>query len=228
MDQSALILPFGKSFMFTLAAILPVMNPLAIAPLFTELTRQVGHEDRSLLARRIGRHTALLLAVALLAGSYILRFFGVSLPVVRVAGGLIVAAMAWQLLNAQESGNRDKAQMAQTLSASDVSIRAFYPMTFPLTCGPGSISVAIAVGAGLQTPHVGNTIANFTGSLIAMAALGLIVTLTYLYADKLLGRLGEVGHIVFQRLMAFILLCVGMEIVWEGLRALWMELPALH
>lgn len=228
MDNLALLLPFGKSVMFTLAAILPVMNPLAIAPLFAELSRPLNHGDRALLAWRIGQHTTVLLTAALLVGSHVLSFFGVSLPVVRVAGGLIVASMAWQMLNTQESGNRDKAQMAQTLTAADVNIRAFYPMTFPLTCGPGSISVAIAVGAGLQAPHLTTTIANFGGSFVAIALMGVIVTLTYRYATTLMRRLGEVGHIVFQRLMAFILFCVGLEILWEGLRALWMQLPATH
>ena len=157
-----------------------------------------------------------------------LHFFGVSLPVVRVAGGLIVASVAWQLLNAQQSANHDKTQMAQTLSATEVRIRAFYPMTFPLICGPGSIAVAIAVGASLHAPTLGTSLANFAGGLVGVALLGAIVALTYRYADRLLGWLGEVGQIVFLRLMAFILLCVGIEILWEGLRTLWQELPALH
>lgn len=223
---TVLSVALGKGLLFTLAAILPIINPLATAPLFAEFTHGMNRHERHRLSSSIGRHVVLLLAGALLVGSYILRFFGVSLPVVRLAGGLIVASMAWQLLNTQRSANTDKAQLAQTLSNEDVRVRAFYPMTFPLTCGPGSISVAIAVGASLQTPVWGQTVANFAGGLVAVVLLGLIVTLTYRYADVLLSKLGEVGHIVFLRLMAFILLCVGMEIMWEGVRALWGELAA--
>ncbi|TAN10251.1 MAG: NAAT family transporter [Burkholderiaceae bacterium] len=228
MGFSILFLATGKGLLFTLAAILPIINPLATAPLFVDFTHGMDRHASHRLASSIGRHVVLLLAGALLIGSYVLRFFGVSLPVVRVAGGLIVASMAWQLLNTQRSANTDKAHMAQTLSDEDVSMSAFYPMTFPLTCGPGSISVAIAVGASLQTPVWGQTVANFAGGLVAVVLLGLIVTLTFRYADKLLGRLGEVGHIVFLRLMAFILLCVGIEIMWEGVRALWGELAVMH
>lgn len=228
MGFSILGLAVGKGLLFTLAAILPIINPLATAPLFVDLTHGMDRHASHRLASSVGRHVVLLLAGALLVGSYVLRFFGVSLPVVRVAGGLIVASMAWNLLNTQRSANTDKAHMAQTLSDEDVSMKAFYPMTFPLTCGPGSISVAIAVGASLQTPVLGQTVAGFAGGLVAIVLLGLIVTLTFRYADTLLGRLGEVGHIVFLRLMAFILLCVGIEIMWEGVRALWGELAGMH
>ncbi|HQQ70370.1 MAG TPA: MarC family protein, partial [Alicycliphilus sp.] len=154
-------------------------------------------------------------------------FFGVSLPVVRVAGGMVVASIAWRMLHAQQGSSNDTTQMAQSLNEDGVRIKAFYPLTFPLTCGPGSIAVAIALGASLHTPRsVTETMANIAGGLAAALLLGMLVGLTFRYANRLLQRLGETGQIVFLRLMAFMLLCVGVEIIWDGARVLLKGLMA--
>ena len=224
MEIPALVLAFGKSLLFALAAVLPILNPPASAPVFVNLTRGLDRGTRAMLARRIGRHVVFLLAGAMLVGSYVLDFFGVSLPIVRVAGGLIVASTAWRMLHTQQAASDDKAQMAQSLTEDNVRIQAFYPMTFPLTCGPGSIAAAITVGASLHSRRVSESLANFAGGLAATLIIGLLVALTFRYAGRLLRPLGEVGLVVFLRLTAFILLCVGVQIVWDGASALLLGL----
>lgn len=219
MEITALLLAFGKSLLFALAAVLPIVNPLATAPVFISLTNDLDEGARAMLAWRIGRHVAMLLVAATLVGSWVLDFFGISLPIVRVAGGLVVASMAWRMLGAQQ-GVDDPGQMAQSVSESNVRIRAFYPLTFPLTCGPGSIAVAITVGASLHTPRMTESLVTFGGGVSGMLAVGLLVALTFRYAGKLLRPLGEVGQIVFMRLMAFILLSIGVQILWDGAREL--------
>jgi multiple antibiotic resistance protein len=216
MDIPALALAFGKSFLLALAAVLPILNPPASAPVFVNLTRGLDGATRAGLARRIGLNAALMLVGAMLVGTYVLDFFGVSLPIVRVAGGLIVAVTAWGMLYAQQVRNEDKAQMAESLTQDNVRIQAFYPMTFPLTCGPGSISAAITVGAALHSKHWATSAANFAGGLTALAVIGVLIMLTFRYAGRILRPLGEVGLIVFLRLTAFILLCVGVQIFWDG------------
>ena len=220
MEIPLLLGTFGKSLLFAVATVLPIVNPLATAPMFTTLTHGVDESTRADLARRIGRHVAMLLIGATLVGSYVLDFFGISLPIVRVAGGLVVASMAWRMLNAQQAAEGDPDQMAQSVTASNVRIRAFYPLTFPLTCGPGSIAVAITVGASLHTPKVAESLVTFAGGMLGMALIGVLVALTYRYATRMLRPLGEMGQIVFMRLMAFILLSIGVQIVWDGVSAL--------
>ena len=220
MEIPLLLGTFGKSLLFAVATVLPIVNPLATAPMFTTLTHGVDESTRADLARRIGRHVAMLLIGATLVGSYVLDFFGVSLPIVRVAGGLVVASMAWRMLNAQQAAEGDPDQMAQSVTASNMRIRAFYPLTFPLTCGPGSIAVAITVGASLHTPKVAESLVTFAGGMLGMALIGVLVALTYRYATRLLRPLGEMGQIVFMRLMAFILLSIGVQILWDGASAL--------
>ncbi|MBS0301999.1 MAG: NAAT family transporter [Proteobacteria bacterium] len=220
MEIPLLLGTFGKSLLFAVATVLPIVNPLATAPMFTTLTHGVDESTRADLARRIGRHVAMLLIGATLVGSYVLDFFGISLPIVRVAGGLVVASMAWRMLNAQQAAEGDPDQMAQSVTASNMRIRAFYPLTFPLTCGPGSIAVAITVGASLHTPKVAESLVTFAGGMLGMALIGVLVALTYRYATRLLRPLGEMGQIVFMRLMAFILLSIGVQILWDGASAL--------
>ena len=220
MEIPLLLGAFGKSLLFAVATVLPIVNPLATAPMFTTLTHGVDEPTRADLSRRIGRHVAMLLIGATLVGSYVLDFFGISLPIVRVAGGLVVASMAWRMLNAQQAAEGDPDQMAQSVTASNVRIRAFYPLTFPLTCVPGSIAVAITVGASLHTPKVAESLVTFAGGMLGMVLIGVLVALTYRYATRMLRPLGEMGQIVFMRLMAFILLSIGVQIVWDGVSAL--------
>ena len=220
MEIPLLLGTFGKSLLFAVATVLPIVNPLATAPMFTTLTHGVDEPTRADLSRRIGRHVAMLLIGATLVGSYVLDFFGISLPIVRVAGGLVVASMAWRMLNAQQTADGDPDQMAQSVTESNVRIRAFYPLTFPLTCGPGSIAVAITVGASLHTPKVAESLVTFAGGMLGMVLIGVLVALTYRYATRMLRPLGEMGQIVFMRLMAFILLSIGVQIVWDGVSAL--------
>jgi multiple antibiotic resistance protein len=224
MEITVLALAFGKSLLFALAAVLPVINPLASAPVFIDLTRHLSPGTRTQLSRRIGQHVIELLVGAMLVGSYVLHFFGISLPIVRVAGGLVVASIAWRMLGTQQVTDDDQAQMAQSVSESNVRIRGFYPLTFPLTCGPGSIAVAITVGASLHSNRLSESLANLAGGVVAMVLIGLLVGLTFRYAARLLRPLGEVGQIVFVRLMAFILLSIGVQIVWEGVSTLLREL----
>lgn len=216
-----LLTAFGQSLLFAFIGVLPIINPLATAPLFVDQSRGLNERGRALLAERIGKNVAILLATTMITGSYVLRFFGVSLPAVRIAGGVIVATIAWRMLNAQQSTSEDATQMAQALTEDKARVKAFYPLTFPLTCGPGTIAVTIALGASLHAR--GNwplTLANMAGGLAASLLMGLLVAVTFRYAPTLLRRLGDTGQVVFMRLMAFILLCVGVEIVWSGLRAL--------
>jgi multiple antibiotic resistance protein len=215
MEIPVLALAFGKSLALTLAAVLPILNPPAAAPVFVNLTRDVAPATRRALAQRVGLHTALMLVASMLVGTYVLNFFGVSIPIVRVASGLIVGFTAWTMLYAQQAPERE--HMVRALqNDAQASLQAFYPITFPLTCGPGSISAAIAVGAALHDPRWPVAAANFAGGLAATVLIGLLVMLTYGYASRLLRPLGEVGMVVFLRLSAFILLCVGVQIFWDG------------
>lgn len=210
----------GRSFLFALAAILPIINPAATAPIFLSLTEGASGGTRTLLARRIARDMFLLLTGSMLVGSYVLAFFGISLPIVRIGGGLIVAANAWRMLSVSPSSVDVRAQLAEAFTPEQAARQAFYPLTFPISCGPGSIAAAITVGVSLADTRVSLTLAHIGGGLSALLACAVLLYFAFRYAERLLRPLGEAGTIVFLRLAAFILLCLGVQIIWEGVSGL--------
>lgn len=214
---------FGKGFLLALATLLPILNPMATAPIFLTLTQGASNDTRALLALRIARNVFLVLTVATLVGSFVLKFFGISLPVVRVAGGLLVAATAWRLVNSTDAGAQRAAELAEGYTPEKARTQAFYPLTFPIACGPGSISAAITVGASLHDPVASLGFTRLMGALPALALIALAVFFCLRFALQLLRPLGDTGTVVFMRLMAFLLLCLGAQIMWDGMQELLVE-----
>jgi multiple antibiotic resistance protein len=208
---------FGKSFLFVLAALLPILNPAAGAPIFLGLTGGASQHTRTLLARRIARNTFWLLLGTMLVGVYVLEFFGISLPIVRIGGGAIVVATGWRLLTATtQTDSENRTELAEAYTPEMARRQAFYPLTFPINCGPGSITAAITVGVSLADARLSLTLARTAGALIALVVIAIIMYLAFRYAQQLLKPLGEAGTMIFLRLSAFILLCLGVQIFWEG------------
>lgn len=150
----------------------------------------------------------------MLVGSHVLRVFGISVPIVRVGGGLLVIASGWRLLNADDAPQPGQPAVKEAWER-EVARRAFYPLTFPLTVGPGSISIAITLGAGISSRDT-TGIVDLVSDLVGVGIVALCVFLSYRFASKLIAMLGDTGAVVFLRLSAFILLCVGVAILWGG------------
>jgi multiple antibiotic resistance protein len=217
----------ARTALVTLAALLPITNPPGNAPIFLALTGGMAEDARRGMARRVGLHCLVLLLAAAFIGTYVLAFFDISLPVVRVGGGLLVAATAWRLLAAENGASADSPGAARLTPAHEVAGRAFYPLSFPITVGPGSISIAITLGASLPkrgVPLLTTSLGLVIGIWVAAAA----IWLAYRYASNLVRLLGASGTAVFLRLSAFILLCIGVQICWDGVAELlapWRPLP---
>jgi multiple antibiotic resistance protein len=158
---------------------------------------------------------------AYFVGAHVLNFFGVSLPVVQVGGGLIVASMGWNTLLERED-TPDSAR--KNVNCADPLHSAFYPLTLPLTVGPGTISVAITLGAN-STRRYGFHVSIIVAALVAMLAVGISVLLCYGLADQLGRILGKTGMTVIVRLSSFLLVCIGVQIMWNGISTL---LSAVH
>jgi multiple antibiotic resistance protein len=210
---------FLEAAILVVASMLPIINPLAGAPVFLIKTGDLDNAQRGIVALRVARNSFVLLIASVLIGAYVLDFFALSVDVVRVAGGLVVCSVAWQLLNQQDPPATAAADAVRTATPEDLAMRAFYPLTLPLTVGPGSISVAITLGAN-QPTGARQLIFTLLAHSLGMVVVTLVIYLCYRYADRVLGRLGRTGTSVVTRLSAFILLCIGVQIVWNGLSAL--------
>jgi multiple antibiotic resistance protein len=204
-----------EGVLLVFAALLPIVNPFGGAPLFLAMTADCTPEERATLARRVAVNAFVLLIASVATGSYVLEFFGLSVPVVQVAGGLVVSAFGWSLLQHQGPVDVKPAPRREV----PIGSRAFYPLTLPLTVGPGSISVAITIGANYPQ-SVRSLLINGPGMLIGVLLVSATVFVAYRYADRIGRVIGDTGMAVLLRLSAFILLCIGVQIFWNGVRGL--------
>jgi multiple antibiotic resistance protein len=206
------------AFLLVYAGLFPLVNPLGAAPMFLSLTRGMAAGARNKLALGVAVNSFILLLGAMLFGSYVLQFFGITVAAVRVAGGALVAFMGWNLLNGSDRPNTES---PPDVGSSRVAQDAFYPLTLPLTVGPGSISVALTIGAhhasGTDKAHF---VLVLCSALVGLLALALTIYMTYRFASRLVRWLGSSGVNVLVRLSAFILVCIGVQIAWGGLAEL--------
>ena len=205
-----------KALLLTLSALFPIVNPVGGSPVFLARTTAYPPEARRTLARHVAVNSFFVLVGSYFIGRYILEFFGISLPVVQVGGGLIVIATGWSLLQGSEGERRE---LHQSLQPQDLYSQAFYPLTLPLTTGPGTISVAITLGANAAR-HRPVHLLVMGAALIASALIAISVYLCYAFADRLARVLGTTGMSVLLRLSAFLLVCIGVQIVWNGASSL--------
>lgn len=208
-----------RNTFLVVAALFPIVNPVGNTPIFLSLTRGMSSYARSALARMIAVNCLILILASIFVGTYILSFFGISLPVVQVGGGLVVISTGWSLLRRPDDDDIDGGSVQRECNDKNFARQAFYPLTLPLTVGPGSISVAITVGANRpetfrhELPFVGGLV--FGSILIALS-----IYLSYRFAERIGRALGESAMNVIIRLSSFILVCIGVQILWNGLSAL--------
>src|SRR5258707_15628795 len=136
------MLEAAKNILLVLSALFPIVDPLGGSAFFLALTSEYAPEARKVLAWRIAINSFFLLVGSYFIGTYILAFFGISLPVVQVGGGLIVVATGWTLLKQRDD---EKHEVHRTLQPQDTFRPASYPLTMPVTVGPGPISVPITL-----------------------------------------------------------------------------------
>jgi multiple antibiotic resistance protein len=213
-------------FALSFSALLPLINPLGSALIFLGLVGAAPIPVYQSLARRIAINTVIFLVVVDLVGSAVLRFFGISLPIVQFSGGLVIAAIAWSLLNNDSnSPSTEKAQAAAQMQADgDVAgtlqQKTFYPFTFPITAGPGCIVVTLTLSAHMPQRPISESLLAHAGLLIAIIVLSATIYFSYAYAPRIARRISPSTAHGILRVIAFILLCIGVQIAWNGLMPL--------
>jgi len=212
------LLETAKNVLLILSALFPIVNPLGGSPVFLALTRDYPTAARRALARQVAVNSFVLLIASFMVGTHILNFFGISIPVVQVGGGLVVISNGWAMLKQKEEPDRGR-DVKKNVNLEDIFRNAFYPLTLPLTVGPASISVAITLGANLPH-HLGANLLAILATLIASALVGVSIYLCYGFADRLAAAVGESGMGIILRLSSFLLVCIGVQIMWNGVSAL--------
>lgn len=213
----------AKSLFLIFSALFPIVDPLGGSPIFLAMTRNYSRSTRRALSLRIAMNSFFLLVGSYFIGTHILSFFGISLPVVQVGGGLIVISTGWALL--KQGTDDDQKGMKKNMQPPDPFQHAFYPLTLPLTVGPGSISVAITLGANAPH-HQGFDFLGILTAIVGSVLLAASIFLCYGFADRLGRMIGATGMTVILQLTSFLLVCIGVQILWNGVSALLVLLPS--
>jgi multiple antibiotic resistance protein len=214
------------TFLLAFTALFSIVNPLSGAFIFFGATRELDSSQRAAVSRWVSIYAFCIVAASLYVGAYVLEFFGISIPVLRVAGGVIVAASGWRMLNAPDVTEQRRSETPQPTRVDVSPSRlAFYPLTMPLTTGPGTISVAISIGAGRPIGFRASALEFFVETLAATALLALLVYGFYRYSERLAQLIGATGTTIVVRLSAFLLFCIGIQVLWNGAAELLGTLP---
>jgi multiple antibiotic resistance protein len=214
-----------KYFALGFSALLPLVNPLGSALVFLGLVGEAPIGIYRSLARRIAVNTVIFLAVIGLIGSSLLTFFGISLPIMQVSGGIVIAMIGWSLLNQKDSApSQEKTDVAlpavTTAEIDALTSKAFYPFTFPITAGPGCIVVMLTLSIHARQPVLTQTIFAYAGLFLATLVLSASVYFCYAYAPKIARSISPTTVHGMLRVIAFILFCIGVQIAWNGLSEL--------
>jgi len=218
------------SFLLAFSALLPLINPLGSALVFLGLAGDAPRPVYKTLAWKIAINNVIFLGIFELLGSTILKFFGISLPIVQVSGGLVIAAIGWSVLNEKDSdaAAKDKQEEAHIMPEDrlhDLEEKAFYPFTFPVTSGPGTLVVLLTLSARFSGGPNSEVVLAHLALFLAIVAVSLLVFLCYAHAEKLTKLIpASTAHGIL-RVVAFILLCIGVQITWNGASALFATLP---
>jgi multiple antibiotic resistance protein len=214
-----------KTFLLAFSALLPIINPLGSALVFLGLVGKAPPALYRSLARRIAINNILFLGAVELLGSAILNFFGISLPIVEVAGGLVIAGMGWGVLNQNDSDGavrqkREESDDPGDPQFHDLKVKLFYPFTFPITSGPGTMVTMLTLSAHISRSKLSENLLGHVGIFAAVVIISVLVYLCYAYAPALTTKVSQASAQGIMRVIAFIMLCIGVQIAWNGLSAL--------
>lgn len=207
---------FLDTFIRVFGAAFPIVNPPGMAFLFLALTRSIDRKFRGWLASRIAIYSLVIMLLSIYGGAWVLTFFGVSVPALRVGGGFVLAVTGWRLLNTEPLS---ETTAPPPTDPAKLESSAFYPLTMPLTTGPGTIAALIALGAGPSVGPMGWTTAAL-GALAAALVLSGLIFVCYTFADRMESLMGRALSDALMRLFALFLLCIGVEMIWAGLSQL--------
>ncbi len=218
------------SLVLAFSTLLPLINPLGSALVFVGLVGDAPPGVYRSLARKIAINNVIFLAIIELLGSAILKFFGISLPIIQVSGGLVITALGWGMLSQKDAqataqSKQEEADACLDRPSSALEQKTFYPFTFPVTSGPGTLVVVLTLSAHASHPVLLDNILSHLGMYLAIVFLSIAVYFCYAYAPRLTRAISPSTVHGILRVMAFIVLSIGVQIAWNGFSTLYTELP---
>ena len=213
-------LPFLHTVFIGFLSLFPAVNPVGSAFIIDPLLGDLSYAERKRAAKRVAFYCFAICIVSALIGSWIMRLFGISIPIVQLAGGVLICRMGWTLLNTdQVKGEKETAQPVRR--PGDIDNLLFYPISFPMSTGAGTISVILTLAAHEDETDIFNHVLNLAALFVAILLICLLIYICYANTARLIQRLGPRGEQIVNRLSAFLVFCIGMQIAWGGIRTLF-------
>jgi len=213
-------LPFLHLIFFAFLSLFPAVNPVGSAFIVDPLLGGLDRGERRRASKRVAFYCLSICTVSALIGSWILKLFGISIPIVQLAGGIMICRMGWQLLTSDDAVKGKKETAQPNRKADTIEDFLFYPIAFPMTTGAGTISVILTLSAHENENTVMDHVYNLSALFIAIMLMCLLIYICYNNAPRLIHRLGPRGEQIVNRLSAFLVFCIGMQIAWSGIRSL--------
>lgn len=206
-------------FTSSLVALFPIVNPIGNSFIVNSLIEDGANDEkhRNELVKKVALYSLMLGLGCLLIGRFILMAFSLSIPIIQVGGGLMICKTAWELLS-DDKPKKTHSDDKDKLANIDVESNLFYPITFPITMGSGSISVIFTLAANATVDgNLFHTALNYVSVGLAILVICCLIYIFLLKADKIVKRLGPSGNQVINKLIAFLTLCIGIQILATGI-----------
>jgi len=204
-------------------SLFPPVNPIGTALIVDPLLKYLSPAERRAASMKIAIYCFSICTMTLLVGTWLFKLFGISLPVVQVAGGILICRMGWQLLSSNQDEKDSKASASPESagrSYEKVEPLFFYPLSFPMTTGAGTISVLLTLSAHGTSGDLATHFINLGALFVAVLLMCVMIFSSYAFTPALLKRLGPSGEQIVNRLSAFLVFCVGIQIATGGITAL--------
>jgi len=213
-------LPFLHTIFIAFLTLFPVVNPIGSAFIIDPLLGDLSFAERKRASKKIALYCLAICTVSAVIGSWILKLFGLSIPIVQVAGGVMICQMGWKLLSSDDQVKGEKETARPQKRPVDMDNILFYPISFPMTTGAGTISVILTLSAHEEGINILNHMMNLSALFLAIVLICLIIYIFYSNTARLIHRLGPRGEQIVNRLSAFLVFCIGMQIAWAGVKTL--------
>ncbi len=206
-----------------LIALFPVVNPIGSAFIISPYFADLSKAEKRKAVGKITLYAFCICTVALFAGHWILELFGISIPVIQLAGGIMICKMGWEFLSSDKKDENSTAGTDKDVNQTGylhIQDKLFYPITFPVTTGAGTISVLFTLSAHSATVGMKNYYINTGAILLAIIIMCMLIYIFYLNTKTIINYLGANGEMIFNRMAAFLIFCVGLQIAVTGIKAL--------
>lgn len=213
------VFPFLQLVFVGFLSLFPAVNPVGSAFIVDPLLTGLNLSQRRAATKKIAFYCLIVCTVSIVGGSFILMLFGISIPIVQLCGGIMICRMGWQLLNSEDGITKGKKETAQPTSGEIDNI-LFYPISFPMTTGAGTISVLLTLSAHGEDTDITRHLIKLGALFIAILLICILIYVCYVNTPRLIRKLGPRGEQIVNKLSAFLVFCIGMQIAFSGLRTL--------